>query len=64
MIWGTVPRESCYNNAIFNQLHYVYIEVIAGPFYNIMKVMMKGPNKQSNNNKFSDSMILKYFEFI
>ena len=48
MIWGTVPRESCYNNAIFNEC---YIEAIAGPFYNIMKVMMKGPNKQLNTKK-------------
>ena len=27
------------------------IEAIAGPFYNIIKVMMKGPNKQSNTKK-------------
>ena len=26
------------------------IEAIAGPFYKIIKVMMKGPNKQSNTN--------------
>ena len=25
--------------------------MIAGPFYNIIKVMMKGPNKQSNTKK-------------
>ena len=24
------------------------IDAIAGPFYNIIKVMMKGPNKRSN----------------
>ena len=33
---------------IFNEC---YIEAIAGPFYNIMKVMMKGPNKQLNTKK-------------
>ena len=33
---------------IFNEMQYKYVEAIAGPFYNIMKVMMKGPNKQSN----------------
>ena len=28
------------------------IDAIAGPFYNIIKVMMKGPNKRSNLKKF------------
>ena len=25
-----------------------YVEAIAGPFYNIKRIMMIGPNKQSN----------------
>ena len=42
--------------AIFNEC---YIEAIAGPFYNIMKVMMKGPNKQLNNKRNIKSQKLK-----
>ena len=29
------------------------IDAIAGPFYNIIKVMMKGPNKRSNLKKIA-----------
>ena len=29
------------------------IDAIAGPFYNIIKVMMKGPNKRSNLKKIT-----------
>ena len=36
-----VPRVSCC--LIFKE-----INAIAGPFYNIIKVIMKGPNKRSN----------------
>ena len=42
MGWSTVRRVSCC--LIFNE-----IKAIAGPFYNFIKVMMKGPNKRSNN---------------
>ena len=38
------------NGIIFNEMQYHHIEAIAGPFFDIMKVMMKGPNKQSTKN--------------
>ena len=34
-----------------NENQYQYIEAIAVPFYDIIKIMMKGPNKQSNIKK-------------
>ena len=45
------------------------IDAIAGPFYNIIKVMMKGPNKRSNlkknitghNMKFYSSSVGEHF---
>ena len=36
---------------IFNEMQYHHIGAIAGPFFDIMKVMMKGPNKQSTIKK-------------
>ena len=51
MSWGNVPRALCYNVIIFNEMQYEHIEAIAGPFFNILKVMMKGPNKQSTTKK-------------
>ena len=45
------------NYILFNLINYqkcqliqMIIDAIAGPFYNIIKVMMKGPNKRSNLN--------------
>ena len=51
MSWGNVPRAKelqCYE--IYNEMLCQCIKAIAGPFYNIMKVMKKGPNKHSNTN--------------
>ena len=47
---GIMSQESC--ATIYNNLNWkMIIEAIAGPFYDIIKVMMKGPNRQSNNKK-------------
>ena len=46
--WDNVPRVWCHIIQQFNVK--MIIEAIAGPVYNIIKIMMKGPNNQSNNS--------------
>ena len=48
------------NTAVLNK-EFQLIEAIAGPFYKIIKVMMIGPNKQSNTQKNQFSLYSKVY---
>ena len=43
------------------ELQFLIIESIAGPFYNIIKVMMKGPK---NNKNFQTYNEFTYYQYL
>ena len=53
---GELSQESGVTNRTVMNKQLQLIKAIAGPFYAIIKVMMKGPNKQSNNNQFKSPL--------